>query len=436
MNELFLKFTDENGDERRVAVDKMECVIGRHSSSDLHIADGRLSRQHLKIERRGDTFIATDAGSSNGSKLNDKPLTEATILNRGDILDLGGLKVFVEFDSDEEQPEPDAATPEESDFEILPVPSENIVSVASQPQPAASSTSTLLLLLIPVCGLIFLLFASGVIYLLVSGSNTNVTKKQDDFVYSDDDSDDSDDDKPFNGSKNADTNSGTTTQKTETSSSSNSGASDTPSGTNSSPPGNLSDTARIEQNGGAFLRRIAQNDPRAFITSENAQRLGAKVKQLSGSSAVTENLRSAKKNASQIASLATSKNLKPQFLAIAAVAKLGGTRGDVLQTAQSMTEVLDKLGTQLGTELADDSLLVIAAYGQGSAGDFMKMRNMLQDLSNKFPASTREIRTIWFLQKNGKITQAEFENALNFLAIGTISQSPKDFGVNAEALTL
>jgi len=184
------------------------------------------------------------------------------------------------------------------------------------------------------------------------------------------------------------------------------------------------------------LRRIAQNDPHAFLTGEQAQRITPKVKQLSGSSALADNLNSARKNASQIKSLAQSKNIKPQFLAIAAVAKLGSSRGDVLQTAQGMADVLDKLSVQLGNEFGEDALLIIAAYGQGSSGDFMRMRNMLQDLANKFPESSRAIRTIWFLQKNGKITQAEFENALNFLAIGAISQNPKDFGVNAEALAL
>src|SRR5688572_384834 len=119
-----------------------------------------------------------------------------------------------------------------------------------------------------------------------------------------------------------------------------------------------------------------------------------------------------------------------------AVAKLGGNRGDVVQAAQGMADVLDKLSVQLGNEFGEDSLLIIAAYGQGAAGDTMKMRNMLQDLANKFPESSRAIRTIWFLQKNGKITQSEFDSALSFLAIGTISQNPKEFGVNAEALTL
>jgi hypothetical protein len=133
---------------------------------------------------------------------------------------------------------------------------------------------------------------------------------------------------------------------------------------------------------------------------------------------------------------AAAKNLKPQMLAVAAIAKLGGTRGDVLATATSMAEVLDKLTIQLGNELADDCLLTIAVYDQGAAGDTMKMRNMLQELANKSSESSRTIRTIWFLQKEGKISPSQFDMALTFLAAGTIAQNPKEFGVNAEALDL
>jgi hypothetical protein len=59
---------------------------------------------------------------------------------------------------------------------------------------------------------------------------------------------------------------------------------------------------------------------------------------------------------------------------------------------------------------------------------------MLQSLTDKFPESSRRIRTIWFLKENGRITDSQFEFALRFLAVGTISQNPADFGVNAEAV--
>jgi pSer/pThr/pTyr-binding forkhead associated (FHA) protein len=413
-------------------------IIGRHSQADLCIPDERLSRQHLKIERLGNGFVASDAGSTNGTLLNDKPLHDRTGLRVGDVLDLGGFRITVGDVSDgsiEDGSVPGGTdvpgVPEEDVVDTGPdaVP-ENAVSVVSQPQAAKSSNSWILLLLIPVAALIVLLFAGGVIYILVSGGNKTVAKKQDDFIYSTDNDDDSGNKKPSNRSDKGNTNSQTETPVNNSNSSSTSGSN------TSVPPGKLGDTAKIEQNGGAFMRRIAQNDPRAFLTNEQAQRISSKVKQFSGSSALAENLNSARRNASQIKSLAQSKNLKPQFLAIAAVAKLGSSRGDVLQTAQGMADVLDKLSVQLGNEFGEDSLLIIAAYGQGASGEFMKMRNMLQELANKFPESTRAIRTIWFLQKNGKITQSEFDSALNFLAVGTISQNPKDFGVNAEALTL
>jgi hypothetical protein len=101
-----------------------------------------------------------------------------------------------------------------------------------------------------------------------------------------------------------------------------------------------------------------------------------------------------------------------------------------------MADVLGKLHTEIGDERSDDCLLMIAAFDQGQRGDFQGLRNMLQDMSNKFPESSRAIRTIWFLQKQNKISASEFDFAVQFIAIGTISESPKDFGVNAEPLVL
>jgi len=441
MNQLYLKFRDANGDDRRSRVDGEMFVVGRHSESDLCIPDGRLSRHHLRIERFEDVYVASDAGSSNGTTLNGQPLMSPTALNDGDVIGLGGFDVVADFESAAPPARKSEPEPFKVDAEPVPkaapasdaLPSAQGMIAESQPEAQNASSSMLLLLLIPVFGLILLLFGGGVIYLLVSQPTTTAvttTDDSDDLYGDSNDKDDKDDGSTKTSNK---------TNSTSVNSNSPVGSNTSttvPSGSNTPSTTPLGETAKIEQNGSAFLRLIAQNNPRAFLTGEQAQRLSSKVKQLSGSSSLAENLKNAQKNSSALKSLASSKNLKPQFLAIAAVAKLGGGRGDVLQTAQGMTDILDKLTTHLGNELADDSLLVIAAYGQGTAGDFMKMRNMLQDLANKSPQSSREIRSIWFLQKNGKITQGEFESALNFLAIGTIAQNPKEFGVNAEALSL
>ena len=101
MIELFLKFKDPGGEDRRVAVDKERFAVGRHSENDLSIADGRLSREHLRIERFGDVFVVSELGSSNGTTLNGETLTDPVALKNGDKLSLGGLEIKVEIASDE-----------------------------------------------------------------------------------------------------------------------------------------------------------------------------------------------------------------------------------------------------------------------------------------------------------------------------------------------
>jgi pSer/pThr/pTyr-binding forkhead associated (FHA) protein len=434
MTELILEFKDQYGETKREPVRGESVFVGRHSESDICIPDGRLSRKHLKIDRFGDTFLASDAGSSNGTILNGAPLRDPVALKNGDALELGGLTINVVFPNETPQFSADVPDDQELDAPEAGTSVDSGISIASQPSAAGGSGAMLMWIMIPVFGLIFIMFAGVVLFLIFSSPTTTVAKKQTDTTYTDDDFDSENDNKKPSNRKDDDN---TATPSNSTTSSSNSTT--TNSGNSSLPnipTGNLSETAKVEQNGAAFLRLIAQKDPRAFLTTEQATRIIPKIKQFSGSSALAENLKSANKSASQIRSLAQQKGVRPQFLAIAAVAKLGSSRGDVYQTASSIAEVLGKFSGTLGTELADDALVVIAAYGQGAASEPLKMRNTLQELANKSSESARTIRTIWFLQKNGNISQAEFDNALNFLAIGTISQNPKDFGVNAVALTL
>src|SRR5215204_4341781 len=90
MTELWLKYRDEYGDDRRVLVEAGQFFIGRHSECDLSISSGNLSRQHVKIEAFGDVFVVSDCGSSNGTMLNGADLREPVAIQNGDVLNLGG----------------------------------------------------------------------------------------------------------------------------------------------------------------------------------------------------------------------------------------------------------------------------------------------------------------------------------------------------------
>ena len=421
MEELWLKFIDNEGQSRRERVSGERFVVGRHTDCDLCIPDGKLSREHLEVERIGYNFIVSDLGSSNGTTLNGANLFGRVALSNGDRLNLGGsIEMIAEFATEQIAPAPVAEANSNGQAAVA-------TPAVSSPQPQTNAEPeggfpTSIFLIAPVLGLIVIVLVGGSIYLFSSGKRQDPVDHND-VVYKSDD----EDDPPVNKkTKDPDDTSSNQTSSPNTSS--------TPDIPPLPSPSNTGEGSKSEVDGAAFLRRIALNDPQAFLTGEQAKIVNDKIKQVT-SSALADNINAARKNSAEIKSIAEQKSLKPQFLAAAAITKLGGSRGDVLQTAKGMAETFDKLRTPIGCEFASDALLMIAAYDQAAGGDFLKMRNMLQDISTKYPESSRAIRSIWFLHKINKITDSEYDFALRFLAVGTVMQNPKDFGVNTEALT-
>ena len=84
MEELWLKFIDTEGQSRRERVGGERFIVGRQSDCDLCIPDGKLSREHLEIERIGYNFIVSDLGSSNGTTLNGANLSGRVALSNWD----------------------------------------------------------------------------------------------------------------------------------------------------------------------------------------------------------------------------------------------------------------------------------------------------------------------------------------------------------------
>lgn len=440
MTELWLKYIDEKGEAVRLPVEREKFSIGRHSENDLSIVNPAISRQHAKIERSGDVFVISDVGSSLGTKINGDELIEPTTLYNGDKINLGdSLKIEVEmiFDDSQNNTAGNAgAHSEKSRNEENGAGNSVSASVAATSRASGgSSIPTSFFYIAPLLGIVVLLSLGGIL-LVTSGGKGKEAPKGNEFVYSNERRTSTEPTPEVNETATAEetpspaqTNENTSVNMTETPTVS------TPEENNSQPSPRISgELGKIEINSASFLRRIAQNEPRAFLTGKQQEIIQGKINQFKNSAALADNLKSAKKNVAALQSLASSKNLKAQFLTVAALARLGNNRGDVLQTAQSMAEILDEMTRNIGDERSDDALLVIAAYEQGASGNALGLRNKLQGLVNESPSSSRQIRTIWFLKNGNHITEAEFESALRFLAIGTISQNPKEFGVNAEAV--
>ena len=453
MKKLFLKFTNPDGVAEKLAFKADIFTVGRHSENDLPVASGALSRRHLQIEKFGEIFVARDLNSSNGTKINGFKLLQPTKLKNGDVISLGDdfeMRVeIVEFESrfaDDFKDFDDFAKPEK--FVATDEPVEIVAAPTAAPVAASKSASKTIYFVAPLAAILILALIGGLIYLFSNRAGGETPGKSDEFVYSGK-NERREGDKTIKKEKTE--NSSVETSPTAAPTIENSSANDVELPPIENPPsgdggeiitsddggktnGDAGESAQIERDSDTLLRGIALNDPRAFLTGAQQEIVKAKIAAFRNSAALAENIKSAKRSAAAIKDLAQSKSMKPNFLAVAALAKLGNNRGDALTAAQSMAEILSDLSRNIGNERADDNLLVIAAFDQGASGKPLAMRDMLQGLTDKFPGSSRRIRTIWFLRENKLISDAQFEFAIRFLAIGTIAQNPKNYGIVADSL--
>lgn len=447
MVELWLNFKDENGEDKRVLVEGDKFSIGRTSDNELQIPLNNLSRQHAKIERFADVFIVSDCGSSNGTFLNDEKLTDPVSLQKGDNLNLAdAIGIEIEIISDKDKAKNNKASnggSDQNDKEDSKPSTESAkTAVASSSGSTSTSNSSMSMgffLIAPILG-VFVLLIIGAVFLLIPGKEPVVVQNNN--YYSNETNDDIEDEKTNSNDK--------TPEKTETPTPtqtpiSENNISNNPTTTNtpiSSPveeitPSPVSnDIQKIENATASFMRRMAKNDPKAFLTGSQISIVKPKIDQFKNSSVLADNIKNAQKNAEAIKSLAVSRDFRPQFLANAAITKLGNQRGDVVAVAKEMVESLSKIAKPFGNESADECLLIMAAYSGNKTGE--GLQETAGVLVNKFrgKVSVRRVRSIWFFKENDKLDNSQFEYALRFLAIGTITQNPKDFNVQAEALQL
>jgi pSer/pThr/pTyr-binding forkhead associated (FHA) protein len=441
---LFLKFKDENGETKQILVNKEKFSIGRTPENSLQISNEKLSRKHAEINRYADIFVLTDCNSSNGTMLNGENIFEPKTLKNNDIINLGGnLPIKVELNLSEKfdddftvdfaEDEPKQINENNSD-ESFSEP-ENVAKQTVSNQKHENTIPFSFFFVAPIFGLLMLILIGGIFYVLSPKKETEIVKNDEDFIFSKTPSEDN-----SNKNNNLVEETPTPTTKVEpikTASNSSVSPIETPTAEPIETPKTNNEDKKIQINSASFLRKIADSDSTSFLTNAQVSEVKKKISALKSSTALSQNLKSIKANSGKIQSIAAEKNLKPQFLATAVLAKLGNQTGDVISTANAMAETLNNLKTELAGELADESLLIIAAYEQGVAGDTKAMRTTTEVLSRQSEGvSSRTIRTIWFLRSKGKLSDSQYDFALRFLAIGTITQNPKDFNVNTDAVIL
>jgi Protein of unknown function (DUF3662)/FHA domain len=76
-------------DGKRFVIAAAGVTMGRSRQCEVMVDDPNVSRQHAEIRPRGGSWVVTDLGSTNGSRLNGRRLEQPTVLKPGDEIELG-----------------------------------------------------------------------------------------------------------------------------------------------------------------------------------------------------------------------------------------------------------------------------------------------------------------------------------------------------------
>jgi Protein of unknown function (DUF3662)/FHA domain len=85
-------------DGNRVVVGPAGVTLGRSRQCDIVLDDPNVSRQHAEIRPRGDSWVLTDLGSTNGSLLNGRQIDGPEVVKPGDEIELGASVMKFELE--------------------------------------------------------------------------------------------------------------------------------------------------------------------------------------------------------------------------------------------------------------------------------------------------------------------------------------------------
>jgi len=84
----------KNTEIKTIETDKETITIGRNNNSDIHINNLGVSKEHAKITRENGNYVIEDLNSTNGTLLNNEPVTKAGLSGK-DVVTIGKHSLFV-----------------------------------------------------------------------------------------------------------------------------------------------------------------------------------------------------------------------------------------------------------------------------------------------------------------------------------------------------
>jgi pilus assembly protein CpaF len=88
--------SEKGGEERRETFDRSEVSVGRVQGNDIMLPKGNVSKRHARLLFRDGRFIVADLNSTNGTYVNRRRISQATIVREGDRVYVGDYVLRIE----------------------------------------------------------------------------------------------------------------------------------------------------------------------------------------------------------------------------------------------------------------------------------------------------------------------------------------------------
>ena len=86
---IAIVISEKGGAERRDVFDHDEITVGRVKGNDVLLPKGNVSKQHARVIVRDGRYIVSDLKSTNGTYVNHRRITHATLVREGDRIYIG-----------------------------------------------------------------------------------------------------------------------------------------------------------------------------------------------------------------------------------------------------------------------------------------------------------------------------------------------------------
>lgn len=191
---------------------------------------------------------------------------------------------------------------------------------------------------------------------------------------------------------------------------------------------------RIEEDAKQVMRRISRDNRPYSFNEDTIRTIHVRAQEISRVKGLPRSLQVLQSQTEAIRARAATEGLQPSLVGLVALALTKGEQAEnLMKTVSTALPVLGSLNKTFGSSEADGSLLLIAAFreGTGTRRSHPLLRRMNQVVNNPMTE-----RNVWYLYEQNILAQDAYDLVVDTIALGVIVRNPRHFGLDNDPISL